>query len=152
MYSLASRKSDDQFARQRKWRSAVRHSIGNLRRTSFLRKLALAILIVACAGTTGAQRNSQITDVQIVTLLDGGFYPSKITHAAGVRFLLFVVNRAHTNQMQLGMTRNSDGSVALAQELVTDWNRSYVLNLTADTYVFKEWSHPNWTPLTIVTQ
>ena len=88
-------------------------------------------------------------EVELVTLRDGGLYPSKIKRTAG-KVLLIVKNRSHSNQMQLGVTR-SDGSVIAAVEAITALSQDYFLDLPAGEYTLKESGHPGWTPLTIVT-
>lgn len=110
-------------------------------------------LILACFWTVLGQSqtapNVGKVEVELVTLRDGGFYPSTITRSAG-KFLLIVKNRSHSHQVQYGVTR-SDAAVVAPVETVIAISRDYILDLPAGTYLLRESSHPNWTPLTVVT-
>jgi hypothetical protein len=107
---------------------------------------AACLLFFLGASTIVAQNK---LEVEIVTLRDGGFYPSKITRPAG-KFLLVVKNRSHAKQVQLGITR-SDTTVIASVQQVIDLTQDYSLDLPAATHTLKDSAHPSWIPLTIVT-
>jgi len=116
---------------------------------SLFRVMARMLAAACLIATIGASRSGaqQKIESELVTLRDGGFYPSKIVRPSGT-FFLVVLNRSHANKISLGIT-GPGASVIAAVEDIVDLKQSYLLELTANTYVLKDSAHPGWTPLTI---
>jgi hypothetical protein len=112
-----------------------------------LNRLFVAGCMIATfgAGRVGAQ---QKIETEVVTLRDGGFYPSKITRPAGT-FLLVVLNRSHANSVSPGIT-GPGASVVVGVASMLDLKQSFLLTLSANSYTLTDSAHAAWTPLTIV--
>lgn len=111
-------------------------------------------VVILCVGLLRGQQVAPVTSqakiqVEVVTLRDGGFYPSTLIRPAG-NFLLVVKNRSHATEVELGIAR-SDATVVVAAEQVITINRDYILDLPGGTYTLRDSSHPKWVPLSIIT-
>ena len=79
------------------------------------RSVVISVIVTSFFAITPVMSQHKI-EAEVVSLRDGGFFPSTITRPHG-KFLLVVKNRSHASEIILGVTRH-DGTVIAAAEKV----------------------------------